>query len=143
MVPPTAFWIYGDKYLGFKIEVTDPSGAVDTLGPFTSDDIGGFHISYTPDTAGTYYVQFFYPGQTLLGINPGPAAAIKPIDRWAIIMMPSNSPKMALTVQQAPIEPRPTTPLPTNEYWTRPINGMNPEWTCIAGDWLGVDPGSD
>ena len=48
---------------------------------------------------------------------------------------------MVLTVQQEPISARPVTPLPTNEYWTRPINGMNPEWTSIAGDWLNVDPG--
>ena len=92
-VPPTAFWIYGDKWYNFKIEVTKPDGTVDTLGPFTSDDIGGYHISYTPDTVGTYYVQFFFPGQTIAGINPDPVTGTQTLNRLAIIICPATAQK--------------------------------------------------
>ena len=57
--------------------------------------------------------------------------------------LPSNSPKIEIVVQEDPITPRPSTPLPIDEYGTRPINGMNSEWQKIAGDWLNVDAGGN
>ena len=72
-VPPTANVQYGDRWENFKIEVTDPTGDVDTLGPITSDDVGGSHTYFTPSKVGTYYIQFFFPGQTIAGKNPAPS----------------------------------------------------------------------
>jgi outer membrane protein assembly factor BamB len=140
-VPPTANVQYGDRWENFKIEVTDPTGDVDTLGPITSDDVGGSHTYFTPSKVGTYYIQFFFPGQTIAGKNPAPTGTMNPA-AVGDYYKPSESKKIEFVVTEEPLPTRPSTPLPT-DYWTRPISGMNPEWRSIAGDYLGVDPGGN
>ena len=68
MPTPTATGAYGDEYKNMTIVVTDPNGVKTTLGPFTSDDTGGTHTTYTPTVAGNYTFVMVYPGQTLTGI---------------------------------------------------------------------------
>jgi len=142
-VVPTANVQYGDRWEGYTIEITKPDETTQTLGPFRSDNVGGAYTIYTPDTVGTYIFQFFFPGQTIAGSNPAPFGSFNP-QTIGDYYLPSNSPEVELIVQADPVEPRPATPLPVDEYWERPIYGMNPEWTSIAGDWLqgGYDAGS-
>jgi len=59
--PPTASGAYGDRWHGLTVEVTDPDGHVETLGPFTSDDTGGTSTRYTPDQVGTWKFQLKIP----------------------------------------------------------------------------------
>ena len=46
-VPPTAVGAYGDRWT-FNVEVTAPDGSEQTLGPYTSDPVGGGWALYTP-----------------------------------------------------------------------------------------------
>jgi hypothetical protein len=64
-VPPTAGGTTGDRWQGFKIDVTKPNGDVDHLGPFVSDPVGSAWTSYTPTEIGEYKVYFSFPGQVL------------------------------------------------------------------------------
>ena len=45
--PPTANGAYGDRWT-FYVEITTPSGSIDTIGPFTSDPVGAGWAVYTP-----------------------------------------------------------------------------------------------
>ena len=60
--PPTAATIYGDRWQNFKVTVTHPDGTTETLGPFTSDDTGGAHTTYSPTVLGNYTFQMNFPG---------------------------------------------------------------------------------
>jgi hypothetical protein len=52
-IPPTAQGAYGDRWT-FYVEVTEPDGSKETVGPLTSDSIGGGYTLYTPTQVGTY-----------------------------------------------------------------------------------------
>ncbi len=132
-VPPTANVQYGDRWENMTVTVTRPDGTSETLGPFTTSDVGATDTRYTPTSLGTYYFQLNFPGQVLEGKNPPPAGNTNAFINDTYL--PSQSQKVALVVQPEPIEPYPTTPLPSG-YWQRPINGMNSNWQSIAGDWL-------
>jgi outer membrane protein assembly factor BamB len=132
-VVPGATGVSGDRYRNLNVEVTKPDGNKETLGPFTSDSIGGSFTKYTPDQTGTYNFTFTYPGQvlSLIGPNGLPGTAN---DNVNDTFLPSNA-TTTLTVQQEPIKSTPDTPLPT-EYWARPIEGQNTVWATIASNWL-------
>ena len=130
-VPPTAAGPYGDRWHGFTVAVTKPDGTTQTLGPFTSDDVGAHYAPYVPTTVGTYSFQFSFPGQRITGLG---AVVPVPIDAY---YQSSISPVVTLTVQQQQILPYPPAALPTG-YWTRPINANNREWASISGNWLGT-----
>jgi outer membrane protein assembly factor BamB len=132
--PPTANVQYGDRW-NFTITITKPDGSTETRGPFASDDVGGTYMLYTPTTIGTYNFQMHFAGQTLAGANPPPYGNTSP--NVGDYYKPSDSENVAVVVQQNPIEPYPSNPLPTG-YWQRPINGMNSNWQSIAGDWLNL-----
>jgi hypothetical protein len=135
-VPPTASAQYGDRWNNFEVTVTHPDGTTENLGPFTSDDTGGAHTTYTPDKTGNYTFVFNFPGQTVEGANPGPTGTYQPQyvgDHYEA----STSQTATLVVQQEPIQSYPSTPLPTN-YWTRPIYAENLDWYQISGNWLGL-----
>ena len=138
--PPTAATIYGDRWQDFKVTVTKPDGSNETLGPFTSDDTGGAHTTYTPSVLGNYTFQMSFPGQTLAGGNPPPAgysAAISGLigDYYS----GSTSKPVTLVVQQEPIPGESTNPNPIpSTYWQRPIYGENLDWYKISGNWLGL-----
>jgi outer membrane protein assembly factor BamB len=134
-VPPTANVAFGDRWENLTLKITKPDGTTQTMGPYRTDDVGGAYIQWRPDSVGTYTFQMIFPGQTMLGANPNPVTGTNNPQTVGDYYMPSQSKAVKLIVQATPIQPRPSTPLPT-DYWQRPINGMNPEWTPVAGDWL-------
>jgi len=135
MPPPTAEAQYGDRWMGITVKVTLPDGTTTTLGPFTSDDTGGSHTTYTPTKTGNYTFQMTFPGQTLAGANPEPGAPPNPF--VGDYFESSSSNVFTLTAQSTSIASAPVTPLPTS-YWSRPIYAMNNNWYSIAGNWLGL-----
>jgi outer membrane protein assembly factor BamB len=114
-IPPLAT----DKFHGMTITITKPDGTTETKGPLTSSPIGSQYFVYTPTVVGTYKFKFTYAGETFQNGT----------------YMPSESPTTELIVQQNPIEKYPENPIP-NDYWTRPINAQNRQWSNIAGNWL-------
>jgi len=135
--PMTAGTIYGDRYQGMTIKVTNPDGTTKTLGPFTSDDTGGTSTLFTPTALGTYSFQMSYPGQTLTGGQYGSLGVSNPAYLGDYIE-PATSSVVTLTVQQTPIPPVPVTALPTS-YWQTPINALNVNnWYAIGGPYLAL-----
>ncbi len=136
--PPTASAQYGDRWTNMTVVVTHPDGTTETLGPFTSDDTGGAHTTYTPTVLGNYTFQSFFSAQILAGGNqPAGSPAISSNAYVNDTFQKSSSSKFTLTVQQEPTAYASVTPLPTN-YWTRPIYGENNNWYTISGNWLGL-----
>ncbi|MGE5532896.1 MAG: PQQ-binding-like beta-propeller repeat protein [Bacillota bacterium] len=103
---------------GFEVTVTSPSNKIEKFGPYTSDASGGYFFYYTPKEVGNYTLFFTFPGQKY-GNN---------------YFTPQNA-TTTLIVQQDPIKPYQTPPLPTG-YWERPIYGENRGWYKIGGNWL-------
>ncbi|MCW4019413.1 MAG: PQQ-binding-like beta-propeller repeat protein [Candidatus Bathyarchaeota archaeon] len=137
-VPPTAAGYAGDRWV-FTVEVTKPDGAKETLGTFTSDPVGGGYALYTPDQTGTYTFTLEFPGQIMTGDTGTGILNTKDMSGNTTPYLNdtylSSNATATLTVQQDQISYLPSTPLPT-EYWTRPINGQNTQWTKIASNWL-------
>lgn len=134
--PPTAAGAGGDRWQGYTIKVTKPDGTTENLGPYTSDPTGGQYALYTPMQTGTYRFDLHFPGQVLSLNNPLTGV---PGSNSAYVgdnFLASDA-SCTLTVQQAPIEKIPASPLPT-EYWTRPIFQENSAWASIASNWLGL-----
>ncbi len=139
-VPPGAGGIAGDRWRNLKVDVTKPDGTKETLGPFTSDPIGGGYSVYTPSQLGTYKFVFTFPGQVPSMYGPTGLISVNNA-LWDFIndtFLPSSA-ETTLTVQQQPLQLIPEYPLPTN-YWTRPIEGQNTNWATIASNWLGGEP---
>ena len=135
--PPTADGSYGDRWT-FTVDVTKPDGSTDTLGTFTTDNVGGGYTVYTPTQVGTYTVVSKFQEHTITGIPIFPGKTIDTIRGAASvndIYLASTSDPVTFTVQEEPIEAWPENPLPT-EYWTRPINMANRGWYPLAGNWL-------
>lgn len=63
--PPTASAQYGDRWQNMTVIVTLPDKSTTKLGPFSSDDTGGTHTTYTPSATGNYTFQMTFPGQLL------------------------------------------------------------------------------
>jgi len=133
--PPTAAGAGGDRWCNLKVEVTKPDGSKETLGPFTSDPVGGSWTSYTPDQVGTYSFVFSFPGQVVSPYNPVTGVPGNTRSPYINDTYAASSATATLTVQQDPIPDTPSYPLPT-DYWTRPIEGQNTAWASIASNWL-------
>ncbi len=137
--PPTASGQYGDRW-SFYLDLTLPDGTKQTLGPYTSDPVGGGYAFYTPTQVGNYSVVARFPGKTINGqpnglpTNWGPSSSgYQNInDTYA----PSQSDPVTITVTQTPLPLWPEAPLPTS-FWTRPINSANFNWWPLAANWLG------
>ncbi len=132
-IPPTSTGTYGDRWK-FYLDITKPDQTKETIGPISSDPVGGAFTLYTPTQTGIYTVIARFPGQTLTGqpfapINQPGLAYIN--DTFA----PSTSQPTIITVQQEAIPKYQETPLP-NDYWTRPIYGSNRDWYLLAANWL-------
>jgi hypothetical protein len=132
-VPPTASGAYGDRWT-FYVDVTKPDGSKQSLGPITSDPIGGGWTIYTPSEVGAYTVEarFVEHKVTGLPLNPVGAQNLAAVNDT---YKASVSNPLSVTVQADPIEAWAETPLP-EEYWTRPINDANRDWYVLAGNWL-------
>ena len=122
--PPTASGPRGDRWQGWKMEITSPNGDVETRNLPASDAAGSGLIKYSPTQVGTYYFKMTFPGQN---ITQGTTI------NW---YKPSESAKVELTVQEEQIQPLQYNPLPT-EYWSRPINAENHGWNTLGSNWLG------
>jgi hypothetical protein len=101
-----------------SVLVTYPDGTTKSLGNgnFTGDQTGGTFTTFTPDKVGNYTFKFVYGGQTLGGARTSTNYA-------ALILDPSESKPVTLTVQEEPLVETswPVTPLPT-EYWQTPVS---------------------
>jgi hypothetical protein len=116
------------------VQITDPTGTVQTRGPFTGDTTGGTFFNFVPDKVGNWTFQFFYGGQVTGG------GGMFGGGYSGLVQLPSHSKVYTLVVQQAPIikTTYPTTPLPT-KYWENPVSAQNVEtWYNIMGPWLGL-----
>jgi len=132
-VPPTAGGAGGDRWRGFTIDVTQPDGTLQTLGPFTSSPIGTYSVQWTPTQVGTYQLQFSFPGQVLSeGAYPPEPRGIPFVGDY---YEPSVSGVLSVTVQSEPIPGFTNIPLPTS-YWTRPLQGDIKDTSAIASNWL-------
>ena len=47
--------------------LTKPDGKTETLGPFQSDDAGGYTTTYSPAATGDYSAVMYFPGEKLTG----------------------------------------------------------------------------
>ncbi len=140
-VPPTAGGIGGDRWTGFTVTVTKPNGDTQKLGPFISDATSAAWTLYPVDQVGKYTFNFNFPGQVaslyhpVSGI-PGPTGPMAfGLDAYVNDTYMPSSASTTLTVQQSSVAVPPAYPLPT-EYWTRPIEGQNTEWSAIASNYL-------
>ncbi|MCW4022047.1 MAG: PQQ-binding-like beta-propeller repeat protein [Candidatus Bathyarchaeota archaeon] len=124
--PPMAGWS------GLTVEITDPQGNTEVLGPIDTDSTGGTGVPYTPTIVGTYSARTHFPEQELIANSGyiGPAGTI---------MTESYSEELEFVVQEDPISFYPGHALPT-EYWSRPIDQQIREWYTISANWLGYVP---
>jgi hypothetical protein len=135
--PPTASGPYGDRWAGLKVNVEQPNGNNQTLGPFTTDDTGGTHTDFVPATTGNYTFQMIFPGQTLAGNNLAPTATAATKAFIGDFYEPSMSSPYTLNVQSTATPTIPQAPLPIS-FWSRPIYAVNNLWYSISGNWLGL-----
>jgi len=131
--PPTAAGITGDRWEGFRIEITAPDGDVENLGPFVSDPVGSGWTEYTPTQVGEYKVNFTFPGQVLerAGYTGIPGSNSDYVNDT----FSASSAGTTFTVQEEPIQYWTQPPLPTS-YWERPIDTMNTNWYVLGSHWL-------
>ncbi len=137
LLPPTASGAYGDRYK-WTLVVTRPDGTNETLGPITSDPVGGGYISYVCDQLGNYSAISIMADCLLTGLPLYPGRTISQITGAANVndtVKGGRSDPVHWIAQQEPIQALTEAPLPT-EYWTRPINVMNRDWDVLAANWL-------
>ena len=122
-----------DKWRGLTVTVTRPDGTTETLGPFNTDSTGGTGAIYVPATVGTYRMQTHFPAQwynfSQFDFFSGQLQNIN------IYYEADDSPILDLVVTEGEPVYWPGVPLPT-EYWTRPIDSQNREWSVMSGSWL-------
>ncbi|MCW4044029.1 MAG: PQQ-binding-like beta-propeller repeat protein [Candidatus Bathyarchaeota archaeon] len=131
--PHTAQGAFGDRFTWY-VDITKPDGTTETLGPITSDPVGGGYTSYTPTQVGTYTIVSRKPAHKYTG-QPAPAQGPYNAAYINDTVKESISDPLYLVVQEQQIQPWYTTPLPT-QFWTRPINSANREWYQVASNWL-------
>jgi len=114
------------RFEGYTLTITKPDGSTVTVDwPIVFDSTSSAYTVYTPDQAGTYTLEFNFPGQVY---DFGGSYQND-------VYIPSSA-TTTLTVQEDPVAGIPEAPLPT-EYWTRPIDGANHLWGAISSNWLG------
>ena len=122
--PPTASGPRGDRWQGWKLEITSPDNKMETQNLGISDAAGSGIVKFTPTQIGTYTFKVTFPGQN---ITQGTTT------NW---YKASASAIVSLTVQEEQLVPWPYTPIP-KDYWSRPINGENHGWYQVGSYWLG------
>jgi PQQ-like domain len=134
--PPTANGVLGDRWVNMTLSITQPDGTVQTLGPFKSDDAGGYTASYTPTKLGDYSVFMAFPGETLTG-SLGNVGFPSITGAVGDVYGASTSNTVHFTVSNEPYSTIPENPLPT-DYWQNPVQAFNHLWSSISGNWLGI-----
>ena len=108
--PSTAAGIGGYRWIDLELEVTNPNGDKQTLGPYVSDPIGGGWAAFTPDQVGTYTFEVSFPEQQSSLYHPVTGVegdASRYPDYVNDIYLPSTA-STTLTVQQDPAPEAPT-----------------------------------
>jgi hypothetical protein len=129
---------------GLYVTIQRPDGETVTIEDIRTDATGGTTTTYTPDMAGTYYIQTHFPAQVTTP-EKGAGSMFTGYVPTGTMMLASESDVLELTVQEDPIPYYPGQSKP-NEYWTRPIDAQLREWSTIAGSWMwgaGVFGGAD
>ncbi|MBN1357722.1 PQQ-like beta-propeller repeat protein [Candidatus Bathyarchaeota archaeon] len=121
-----------DGWEGLQVIIEKDGESYDTIDDIKTDSTGGTGKSWTPDEAGTYTLQTYFPEQ----IAPVVGGFFQANPPSNAIMLEGHSEELELVVQEEPVEWYPGHPLPT-EYWSRPIDAQLREWAPIAGNWLG------
>jgi hypothetical protein len=136
--PPTANGAFGDRWT-FTVEVTKPDNSKDTLGPFTSDPVGTGWAAYTPTEVGNYSVVVKFAEHKITNTPTPPDWTPYSFGAESIgdVYQASKSDPVYFIAQQQAIQPWSEPPLPTNSYWTVPVNKANRGWSSIVGNWLG------
>jgi hypothetical protein len=138
-VPPTAAGDGGDRWRNIMIYITKPDGSKETLGPFTSDPVGGTYALYTPTEVGTYNFSVTFPEQVLSLYGPSglPGQGLSATQLAAVndTYLACSSSEI-LNVTQTQVAPAATGPQFPTDYWSTPIFGENTNWYTIASNWL-------
>lgn len=132
-VVPTAGGLGGDRWHGFKVDITKPDGSKITLGPYDSEQVGAYATTFVPDKIGNYTLVFSWPGQ-VLGLGGGTPDNVG-LPYVGDNFLPSTSSPAVLQVTQNKIAQWQEAALPTG-YWTLPINAANKLWSGLASNWL-------
>jgi hypothetical protein len=135
--PTTAMGPLGDRWIGLTLKITKPDNTTETLGPFTSDDAGGYTYIYAPDQLGTYSVVFSWPGETLTGSQGNPGNANTFSAAVGDVFLGATSAVATFTVSHELAPTLPETAVPSG-YWQRPVEAFNHYWYAIDGNWLGT-----
>ena len=141
IVPPTntilgGSWSDFNRWHDISVEITKPDQSKQTMGPYTSDPVGGSWFTYTPDQIGDYTFQAIWPGEWKNTTMTEGWQRTSPIQGPGDYWFPGCTSELAtFTVQQEQLEQLPPAELPTG-YWTRPIDAYNREWSPIAGNTL-------
>ena len=123
---------------GYVVTITKPDGTTETvtLQSYVADGTSWFN--YQPTTVGIYQFQFSFPGEYFPAgyYNNGNYSAT-PVTGWLFYpsdyVVPVTTPVTNVTVQQAQGMSW-SSALPT-DYWTRPIQPNNREWSTISGNY--------
>jgi outer membrane protein assembly factor BamB len=98
----------------YTVTLTKPSGATVIKTGINAYADATFYYTYTPDELGNWTAVLYWPGDANF--------------------LACTSPPFTFTVQQDPIPKWPDAALPT-EYWTRPVNAENRDWSQYLADW--------
>ena len=149
MEPPVAL----SRYIaGYQLTLTKPDGSKElfTLNSFQGDSTG--YLEYNTDQLGTWKVDLTMPGAYFpagnytvpLGISGIAGAGGVPYTETftrSLYYKPSSAVQQTFTVQSEAVASWPPASLPTNKYWTRPVEFENREWATILGDYPWSGPG--
>jgi outer membrane protein assembly factor BamB len=135
--PPTASGILGDRWINMKIEITRPDGSKETLGPFMSDDAGGYTAVYTPTQLGTYTAKMTFPGEVMTGAQGNPGFNNSNSASIGDVYGAAESALVAFEVVNEPYSTIPENPFPS-DYWQHPVQAFNHWWAEFAGNWWGL-----
>jgi hypothetical protein len=131
--------VYHAFYMhGYKVTIEKPDGTTDdvTLNSYVADCTAWFE--YVPTTPGSYRLKFESPGTYIpAGVyvdRPGVLTSPNYTMPHSIYYKSASTDWQNLTVQADFVPSWPPSPLPT-DYWTRPVNLINREWSPILGGY--------
>lgn len=119
-------------WTGITITVVKPNGAIETLGPLTTDATGSTYHLYVPDQEGTYNLTTHFPRQAM-PVDTFDLERGTFIPQGTIMAASTASSQIIVTQTTSPIYPGHA--LPT-DYWSRPIDPQLREWYTISGNWV-------
>ena len=115
----------------YKLTITKPDGSIQTMNwPVIHDTTNLQFTSWTPTEVGDYTLQFDYAGQTYTWDE----SSLQRQYTGTVFSPASRTEILTVTADPLP-DPISSYPLPS-EYWTRPIDGQNPDWYTITSHWL-------